>query len=334
MIPPKNRDRKCSTCKHYQPSPLWRKGWCRNPLLYDRNTNHLVEADSLACNRTFIDYWEPVTGPTPGVAPQARSSKPRIAPSIPIGTTDAKGNRGVVTGNTPASGMAAAAHAELDPLPTAPGREVPRLSLVTPDYQPGDSKRAKDSSKVTRMIEQIEVSGDELQPAPTAAERIRQARKQRPGSLSSTRNRIILAVVALAILLASAGGGFLLLRGKQPSKVSGVIPTPSVTRPIPTPTGYGDATATPVAVPTPVPPPAGTLGANGWAQVKAGGGLSMRAVPAKGGAKVAVLPDGTVAKVGAGPKDADGVTWWKLDVPGKGSGWCAGQYLTATSPPH
>ena len=101
MIPAKNRDRKCSTCRHYQPSPLWRKGWCRNPLLYDRNTNHLVEADSLACNRTFIDYWEPLTGDQAPAGPQPRSTKPRIAPSIPMTTTDPKGHRGVVTGNTP-----------------------------------------------------------------------------------------------------------------------------------------------------------------------------------------------------------------------------------------
>src|SRR5438552_5592573 len=156
MIPAKNRDRKCSTCRHYQPSPLWRKGWCRNPLLYDRNTNHLVEADSLACNRTFIDYWEPITGPMQQVGPQARTNKPRIAPSIPMNTTDAKGNRGVVTGNTPATGMAAVAPApQQDKQETryAGGREVPQLSLVTPDYEP---EAAEFDPKATRQIGQIE----------------------------------------------------------------------------------------------------------------------------------------------------------------------------------
>src|SRR5438876_11105786 len=126
MIPAKNRDRKCSTCRHYQPSPLWRKGWCRNPLLYDRNTNHLVEADSLACNRTFIDYWEPITGPTPQMAPQVRSTKPRIAPSIPISTTDAQGHREIVTGNTPASGMTAITEPESTDTGRAPKREPPK----------------------------------------------------------------------------------------------------------------------------------------------------------------------------------------------------------------
>src|SRR6188472_2344782 len=128
MATAKNRDRKCSTCKHYQPSPLWRKGWCRNPLLYDRNTNHLVEADSLACNRTFIDYWEPMTGPMPSAGPQARSPKPRIAPSIPMDTMDAQGRHSVVTGNTPAAGMAAVVPRKKSP-DEIPDR--PALSIVT-----------------------------------------------------------------------------------------------------------------------------------------------------------------------------------------------------------
>src|SRR5687767_305905 len=134
LIPAKNRERKCSTCKHYQPSPLWRKGWCRNPLLYDRNTNHLVEADSLSCNRTFIDYWEPIEGRAPEVGLHPKPPKPRIAPSIPIGTVDAKGRRKMVTGNTPVGGMAAVVPQD-DINPSKPkGRQRPALSVVTPDY--------------------------------------------------------------------------------------------------------------------------------------------------------------------------------------------------------
>ncbi len=56
------RDKKCATCRHYEPSPLRKRGWCRNPLLYDRNTNHLVEEDTLGCSRGFgsVNYWEPL----------------------------------------------------------------------------------------------------------------------------------------------------------------------------------------------------------------------------------------------------------------------------------
>src|SRR5437868_6659556 len=190
MNPAKNRERKCSTCRHYQPSPLWRKGWCRNPLLYDRNTNHLVEADSLACNRTFIDYWEPIVGAQPAAGPQPHSAgKPRIAPSIPMTTTDPTGRRGITTGNTPAAGMAALA--ATPPLPSDGSREVPKLSLVTPDYDPSAPEVAPyigaGDSKATRQIEQIEgpqvpqgTEGPQGLQGPetprTAAQRIRQAR--------------------------------------------------------------------------------------------------------------------------------------------------------------
>jgi formate C-acetyltransferase len=70
---------------------------------------------------------------------------------------DAKGRRGVVTGNTPASGMAAVApqaHAEED-LRSA-SRDAPRLSLVTPDYDPAIEGSGDPASKVTRQIETIE----------------------------------------------------------------------------------------------------------------------------------------------------------------------------------
>ena len=52
--------RKCSTCKHYEPAPIWRKGWCRNPLLYSPQQSHLVGEDDLDCDRGMGNYWEPL----------------------------------------------------------------------------------------------------------------------------------------------------------------------------------------------------------------------------------------------------------------------------------
>lgn len=52
--------RKCSTCKHYEPAPIWRKGWCRNPLLYSPQQSHLVGEDDLDCDRGMGNYWEPI----------------------------------------------------------------------------------------------------------------------------------------------------------------------------------------------------------------------------------------------------------------------------------
>ncbi|MCO5176399.1 MAG: hypothetical protein M9890_05415 [Thermomicrobiales bacterium] len=51
--------RKCSTCKHYEPAPIWRRGWCRNPVLYAPQQNHLVFEDDLDCERGMGNYWEP-----------------------------------------------------------------------------------------------------------------------------------------------------------------------------------------------------------------------------------------------------------------------------------
>ena len=152
MNPAKNRERKCSTCKHYQPSPLWRKGWCRNPLLYDRNTNHLVEADSLACNRTFIDYWEPAGWPARRpLGPQARSSKPRIAPSIPVDTMDAQGRRTTVTGQQHTDGRNGGCGFR----PEKASRRIartPALSLVTPDF---DEVFGEDEASTTAPLEEV-----------------------------------------------------------------------------------------------------------------------------------------------------------------------------------
>jgi hypothetical protein len=52
--------RKCSSCKHYEPAPIWRKGWCRNPLLYSPQQSHLVGEDDLDCERGMGNYWEAV----------------------------------------------------------------------------------------------------------------------------------------------------------------------------------------------------------------------------------------------------------------------------------
>lgn len=52
--------KKCSTCRHYEPSPIRGQGWCRNPLLRQPHERSLVGANELACDKRFYDYWEPI----------------------------------------------------------------------------------------------------------------------------------------------------------------------------------------------------------------------------------------------------------------------------------
>lgn len=75
-------ERKCSTCKFYEPAPIWRKGWCRNPLLYAPQQSHLVAEDDLDCSRGLSDYWEAAdgTGPNAGVNLMANGRDPFSRP--------------------------------------------------------------------------------------------------------------------------------------------------------------------------------------------------------------------------------------------------------------
>lgn len=52
--------RKCGTCKHYEPAPIWRRGWCRNPTLYSPQQSHLVGEDDLDCDRGMGNHWEAI----------------------------------------------------------------------------------------------------------------------------------------------------------------------------------------------------------------------------------------------------------------------------------
>lgn len=73
-------ERTCLTCKHFEPSATWKRGWCRNPRLYGPQQSHAVDEDSLDCNRGIGDFWEPIdTDPAASggfaVNPQANAER-------------------------------------------------------------------------------------------------------------------------------------------------------------------------------------------------------------------------------------------------------------------
>jgi hypothetical protein len=74
-------DLKCRTCKHFEPSPIRRKGWCRNPLLYSPQQSHLVDRDDLDCGHRLGNYWEPAESPEEAEPqPAGAEEKPEAAP--------------------------------------------------------------------------------------------------------------------------------------------------------------------------------------------------------------------------------------------------------------
>lgn len=361
MIPARNRERKCSTCRHYQASPLWRKGWCRNPLLYDRNTNHLVEADSLACNRTFIDYWEPLDSSRLKNSENGEqtTTRPRIAPSVPLEQVDRKGNRRMVGENTPATGMPAARGRPSAPADAA---NVPPRQVLTLDA-------ARQRSPLAAFSEPDELLDEDLQwPAdPNATAQIEEVvgppsatvgqsraagkrqRLQRPPTvwtrpLPYVRAPLWMALLLLA-LVAIAVGSFLLLRPRLGPSAPLVAARASATVPLATATGFGDPTATAppqaaaqvTVAATPALPPPDTIGINGYVQVTSANGLVVRSQPSTSGQRIAVMPNGTKARIVDGPQEANGYKWWKVTGFSAQNpaleGWCAENFLRPTTPP-
>jgi hypothetical protein len=63
-------------------------------------------------------------------------------------------------------------------------------------------------------------------------------------------------------------------------------------------------------------------------------GLSFRQDPGLQAQRLKYLPEGAVLRVIDGPKDADGLKWWKLQNKNDANdiGWAAADYLVLTNP--
>ena len=55
-------ERSCSTCKHFEPSSVPNKGWCRNPMLYAPQQSHQVKQNALDCRGRTGNFWENAGG--------------------------------------------------------------------------------------------------------------------------------------------------------------------------------------------------------------------------------------------------------------------------------
>ncbi|MDQ3512144.1 MAG: SH3 domain-containing protein [Chloroflexota bacterium] len=95
---------------------------------------------------------------------------------------------------------------------------------------------------------------------------------------------------------------------------------------------FGVATSTPT--PAPTPPVAGAFRVGDGVSV-ATDSLNLRSAPSVGASVVTVMPSGTTGTVLAGPRAADGFSWYQIQTR-LGTGWCVAAYLAAaaaTPPP-
>lgn len=310
------RNRRCGNCRYFEPAPLWRKGWCRNPRLYDRRANHLVDATSINCEQVFRAriYWEPI--PTSELENRGYTDAPRPA------------------GFSADSGGKSAKMPQDSTLRPSGGRPV----IIRRELAP-DARYVKKQSQVRKwLIENIPYY-DKID-----------------GPIHSINYRVLIPWLIVVILLAvilvnltshknkdtvagnsataavtetvistSAGATLTSLPNTVavvPANSKTVIPTPTLSKAI--------ATATPVPA-TPTNP------ATTQAKVyNAPQGLKMRAHPCTEDTNsdckvVTSIPLGATVTITGGPVQADGYQWWPITFNGK-SGYAASNYLQKISP--
>lgn len=168
---------------------------------------------------------------------------------------------------------------------------------------------------------------DNVEPRPSI---VRITRARRGGSLEWS---LLWAILIGGAIGACGVVGFAVWVGTGgPSQVSSVRPTAIVVTVTPTPFV---PTPTPEPTPTPLPAPDRLL-VGGYAQVSGTGKdtLRLRSDPGLRTTTLKTVPEGTQLLILDGPRDADGITWWRLRDPSDSAeGWAAQLYLIPASPP-
>lgn len=279
--------RRCSTCRHFQPAPIWRKGWCRNPALYAPHQNHLVDERELDCDRPFGDYWEPLAAPAP--APVAPTAAPIAAQPSPAGAET------TATPAPPAAGAAA-----VDPMVVVrpPRRAATAAPAPTPTPAPAPA------------------------PAPSRADYLRLGVPAATILILLTGYALwtgLLLRSAATPLTPTAIVRPTLPPTAPPTQAPLVLPTAA---PSPAPTSPPPAPTVPPATATTAP--AGLR--VGAAAVVDTEGLRLRREPGRAGPVIRALRPGERLVLLEGPRDEDGQAWWRVEVGGT-TGWVAAAFI-------
>lgn len=306
--------RKCSTCKHYEPAPIWRKGWCRNPLLYSPQQSHLVGEDDLDCDRGMGNYWEPLDASDqsidPGATQEVATLGRPLRPEPDLGPTVAP----LVLSPAVAG--------------TAQARD-PRGGDVSQFSGPGRPSGAGDDEDLTRSPS---YGADATGPVGGPSGTDHQFTYYSEERYWTDYLRIAAPVLGVILLLGLLWFWIGNLIGKPstpPTSANNGAPALITSTP---------ATAAAVATPRPLTtttgqgtPAAGTIGVGSKVLVAntGGAGLRMHSTPSTSGSVVATLPDGTQLSVTGASVQANGYTWWPVKSATQ-SGYVVSQYLKAS----
>ena len=56
--PDYGKARRCGNCAFFEAAPLYRMGWCRNPMLHAPHERALVADDEHRCKKMLTDHWQ------------------------------------------------------------------------------------------------------------------------------------------------------------------------------------------------------------------------------------------------------------------------------------
>jgi Bacterial SH3 domain len=347
------KDKKCATCRHYEPSPLRKRGWCRNPLLYDRNTNHLVEEDTLGCSRGFgsVNYWEPLVlqsgrpALTRREKEQAREREQALSEqngSVATAPLSATPGEATMLGPSQAEFASMKAGVDADPratsmLPLNDGGAVRAASRLRFDTAPAVLRPAGSPAPSPNDISpnRPRLRGGRPRKAipattPTEVENAARTVPAVPLTRMEKFKVFILArpwlPVLLVLLIALGGGGawYVKTHGLPSFKLGPIAFGPQATStataaPTALPTLVLVTTPTPAQLPSPPPgsaaptPPPNILAVGGYAMVSGASALNVRNQPTTSGVVVDTLVSGAVVHIIGGPKQGGGLDWWQVD---------------------
>lgn len=310
-------DHKCSTCRHYEPAPMWKKGWCRNPLLYSPQQSHLVGEDDLDCNRGMGSYWE-------AIDPNANQ---------PIDAVAREEVR-----------RSAAARIETGRFTPPPPRSIAQATSLPPEAQAARrAAPARQTDEQPIMVRRGEGEATPRQRTRRRGQGAEPLRSNDPEGYASGPQehyswgdylRRSYPVVGVILLL----GAFWLWSARQlagdtqttptpvaaPSVAPSAAPVVVITPSVPAAAGTGSASTLPV-------PPPGVIAPGAKVVVTtSGAGANIRDKPTIGGVIVTSQDDGVVLTITGNSQAADDYVWWPVQGDGF-NGWVA-EALIAPAP--
>lgn len=333
------RNRKCGNCRFYEPAPLWRKGWCRNPKLYPPHSNHLVDSTTIDCEGGFRSriYWESI--------PLAEVAEPiaSVTPAAKVNVLPAEQVTQVYQASPPPP-IEQPTLSFRAPTPTPPAaKPVPPVAEpVAPEASvEAPPQPAAEPYTEGQFIEILRVDGTDKPPGfgPDKDWRLL-VRQRAPFTQAWPLEKIQLNQRNLVAGAAGAIIGLIILLmllsnlGKQPVLEAGEQLAAENTRAtVAQATARAQATQTarslrPTATSTTASAAAAARSAQKTALVTGVGDtpLNMREAADIKAKAVATVKEGEQVVVLEGPKEGGGRTWYKIEYKGT-AGWAVKDYL-------